>query len=182
LSGECSVVCADAALDCPADFVCTSYRVNQTLLGFCNRTCADSAACEAATPGNICTFNQNALRNTIDRVCLRPFGAGALGATCASGADCLSGICLTTTIFTGTPCPTGTECPANHICRCPPGQQVCPNDQRQCVRTEKACTVLCDDGGDCAAGVSGNPLTACSPVTVSLPDGGAVSISMCARP
>jgi hypothetical protein len=182
LSGECSVVCADSALDCPGGFVCTSYRVNQTLLGFCNRTCANDATCAAATPGNICTINVNSLRNTVDRVCLQPFGSGALGATCASGGDCLSGICLATTLFTGTPCPTGAECPLDHTCRCPPGQAVCPDADRQCARVEKSCTVLCEETANCMGGVSGNPLTGCSPVTVSLPDGGTTPISMCTRP
>jgi hypothetical protein len=173
ITGECSVVCADSALDCPASFACTAYYVDQTAIGFCVRGCTRDADCMG---GNTCTFNSNELQNTVDRVCQRPAGVGALGAACASGADCRSSVCLFTTIFTGTACTTQADCTAGETCECP--QPGCAPSEMRCIQRFAECTALCGSHSDCAA-----PLTDCTGIEIDLPAGtGTTLIPMCTRP
>jgi hypothetical protein len=181
LTGECSVICADTALDCPLDHLCTPYRVDDTEIRFCSRTCADDQDCGAGNPGNVCALNGNG--GAVDRVCVLPFGAGELGVACAAPGDCRSGLCLTSTLFTSTGCTNDLGCAPGEVCRCTTGAATCADSDKRCATIDERCTALCDDPSDCAAGVPGHPFTGCNPVNVLPPSGaGAVPVTMCTPP
>jgi hypothetical protein len=177
ITGLCSALCRDAALDCPANHACTTYTVNARPLGFCNPSCVRDADCAAFT-NNVCSINSNTMTALVDRVCQLPTGPGVLGGACSGGGDCRSGVCLTTTTVTGTSCTDDTQC-APGRCGCPQGGTCAPADQR-CITADSRCTVLCATAADCAT--SGQPLTACGPVTVSVTGGGASAIDLCVEP
>lgn len=166
LANECSQVCTDAATDCPPGYGCVAYPYNpgDVWIPVCNRTCGDDADC--VTPGTLCStqsYLDRALAWQLTTVCQATAGATALGVTCAVGSDCQSGICFTNTR-------AGVGCAA-----CANGE-VCQGTD--CVL--KACTSVCDDAADCAAG---GQLTRCAPnVNFGLPDGTSRPVSVCGRP
>ncbi|GEM_PF-2849024 len=176
INDRCSVVCNDDA-DCAVGLGCTTYGD----VGFCNKVCADNGDCNG---GEICTINSDVIANDVDLVCQNAnAGGGDLGDVCASGADCSNGLCLTTTSFTQTMCTTNAQCGMGETCECPVAQPNCMSG-KLCASQEQLCTNLCNDNGDCSAGVMGNPLTNCSSNTVvQLPNGqGTKTLATCAQP
>lgn len=182
LANECSQVCrgGTGTADCPTGFTCAAYQYTpgNVWVPSCGRSCADDDDC-AGTVGNVCSttsFPTPAGPYDLAQVCQVAAGTVALGGTCATADDCRSGICFRNT-RAGVGC---AACGAGEACQCPGGGAppcgagVMPD----CVL--RACTALCDDPTDCAAG---GPLTRCAPgVNLRLPDGQTRPISACARP
>ncbi len=177
LSNECSVVC-DEDQDCGSLQGCTTFGD----LNYCNSLCSDNTDC--AANGNVCTINSDVIANDVDQICTEPIGVADLGALCTTGGDCLTGLCLRTLNYNATTCTDDSECNAamNETCECPIDQPGCTTG-KSCATIERRCTALCDDGGDCSGGVTGNELTSCnSDIFVQRPDRTPKQISACARP
>ncbi|QDG51756.1 hypothetical protein FIV42_13660 [Persicimonas caeni] len=188
-SDECSVICA-ADSQCAQGQACTTFNVGTSQLGFCNTACADNSDCggldftdsNGNTVEHVCTTNENTREDAVDQICVRrnivdpnDSNVGLLGDTCSSGSDCQSGLCLTNTIYDGTPCSSASDCQSGQVCQVEP-----QSGQRQCGDQASYCTRVCDDGGDCSGGVSGNALTACdSNIRVTLSTGTVDTISAC---
>lgn len=181
LTHECSLVCSDAARDCPAGFACPSYRYDpgSVWIGLCSRRCADDGECAAQTAGNVCgvaTYPIGGGAWSADQVCRAPRGSVPLGGACVSGSDCRSNLCLT---FTRTGVADCGGCRAGETCGCsnggaPPCQG---GGTIECVA--RGCTAICNDATDCAAGGLFN---SCDTVNLSLPDGSALPLRTCTEP
>lgn len=172
ISSECSVVC-DKDTDCAAGGACTTFGN----LNFCNTACSDNTDCGA--PNRYCAINSDVLTDSVDQICVNPIGASDIGTVCTSGSECLTGLCLRTVTYNNTSCNVDNDCAAfpNHTCECPINQPNCTTG-RECATTNRRCTNLCDDDGDC-----GNGLTDCSPnIFVGTPSGGTQNISACSQP
>ena len=186
LSDECSVACVN-------DGQCTTSQVCTGLAGagsanICVRGCTDNDDCSSLdTSGeeHICTINGDSNANEIDQICTQKTivdpnnpSAGDLGAPCSVPSDCQTSMCLTNTTYNGVSCTSDSQCDPGQVCDTPPS-----GAGRQCADQERLCTRICDGTSDCSGGVTGNPLTACSPdVTVSLQNGTTGMISACAKP
>ena len=182
LANECSQICrgGTGTVDCPAGFTCAAYQYTpgNVWIPSCGRSCADDDDC-SGTAGNVCSttsFPTPAGPYDLAQVCQVAAGTVALGGTCATADDCRSGICFRNTRV-GVGC---AACGAGEACGCPGGgAPPCAGGvMPDCVL--RACTALCDDATDCAAG---GPLTRCAPgVNLRLPDGQTRPISACSRP
>lgn len=184
-AGECSELCADAALDCPAGFSCSGYQYNPgpVWVYACSRSCEDNSACGAPSggnPGNVCSPQvfQRGGAWSVERVCQLPAGPGGLGAACANGGDCQSGLCLTTSRTVG--CLDNGGCMSGEVCECANGQAppCAGGAMASCVSS--LCSGVCNDDGDCAA--PNQPLTECrTDILLGLPDGTTVQLASCGR-
>lgn len=170
ITGECSVVCADDALDCPAGFACAGYTYTPgpVTIRACTRSCLRDGDCAAG--GNVCTVQSSTFGSgyRLLRVCGRPSGTGLNGAPCNNGGDCRSGICLTTR--RGVSCSRNRDCDADETCQ-----------GGACF--SRACTTPCLAEADCLAGASAQTrLTACTAsVTFTLPDMTQAQVLTCTR-
>ena len=166
LSNECSQVCRDPATDCPGNFACVGYTYNpgNVTVPVCNRRCADDDDCPTSgTACSVATYRDASSTWQLSTVCQVASGSVPLGGACTTPNDCRSGICFNTRRI-------GVGCAA-----CTGGEMCVGAD---CV--VQACTAICDDPSDCAAG---GPLTRCAPgVNFTLPDNTTRSVSACSRP
>ena len=185
INGECSVVCSDAALDCPTGFGCVGFQYNPgpVTVRSCARTCQRNLDCNPGASGNVCSTQafEVAGQWQLALICEAPAGPGDLGQPCPNGGgDCRSGLCLTSSRGS---CTGPAGCAADETCQCANGAPppCAGGGGATCVSI--SCTSPCAAASDCTSSFAGNRLTSCAAsVTFTLPDMTQASVRTCTRP
>ncbi len=153
LTGECSVFCQDAGVDCGGDQNC--MRVDEQL-GLCFGECLRNEDCDG---GNVCQIGLDT-NDDIQTICDHTVGDKDTGEECDDSLDCTSGFCLTSYGTYDINCTGDAQCPGDSECTCPPNDPNCT--QQTCVEQESRCSKLCDPAnGDADCDTGGHEMTRC---------------------